>query len=561
MTFLPIADRELRVAARRRMTYRTRQVTVLVALLLTAWTLIIARRWAAPTRMGQDLFHALSVFAFVYCLLAGLRTSDALSEEKREGTLGLLFLTDLKGHDVLLGKLLSHSLHFFYGLLATLPVLSLPMLVGGVTWGNFGRMALVLINTLLFSLVLGLWVSSRSQHGVKALAGTLLIVAFFTGMLPWLGSELKDEMSAPNMHPAFYWPSPGFSFALVMDNVATVRPMKGFWPSVFTVHGLAWFFLVWTAMRIPRAWQDRALDSKAAEWQARMERWSFGSPRLRASQRRHALERNPIVWLDDRYRLQKTAVWMFLLIFATVWLWYFSENPRRWFTAPILIFTGMIWHGVLKIWLALQATRRFAEDRRSGALELLLVTPLSVGEIVRGHCRALIRQFGWPIAAVVIADFLLSWGQHVLLSDAWWASTPWIQTQKRLWLLTCATGIIVFLVDACTISWLGPWLSLKCRSHFHAAFLTIFLILVLPWALVGGTMAIASWLAPRLTIGETVLTILWFSVGIMIDVICLLWARKKILREFRLAAAQQYGSERARDRWTPFRLPKRAVAT
>ena len=51
------------------------------------------------------LFTVLNAIAFIFCLLAGVfLTADCLSEEKREGTLGLLFLTSLKGYDVVLGK-------------------------------------------------------------------------------------------------------------------------------------------------------------------------------------------------------------------------------------------------------------------------------------------------------------------------------------------------------------------------------------------------------------------------------------------------------------------------
>ena len=65
----------------------------------------------------------------IYCLFSGrISTADCLSEEKREGTLGLLFLTDLKGYDVVLGKLAATSVSAFYGLLAALPVLAVPVL-------------------------------------------------------------------------------------------------------------------------------------------------------------------------------------------------------------------------------------------------------------------------------------------------------------------------------------------------------------------------------------------------------------------------------------------------
>ena len=73
----------------------------------------------------------------MYCLLSGVWfTADCLSEEKREGTLGLLFLTDLKGYDVVLGKLVATSLNGLYAVLAAVPILALPLLMGGVAPGE-----------------------------------------------------------------------------------------------------------------------------------------------------------------------------------------------------------------------------------------------------------------------------------------------------------------------------------------------------------------------------------------------------------------------------------------
>src|SRR5206468_835512 len=76
---------------------------------------------------GQQVFAALAYLALAYSLFAGAAlTADCLSSEKREETLGFLFLTDLKGYDVVLGKLVATSLRSIYGLLATFPILSLP---------------------------------------------------------------------------------------------------------------------------------------------------------------------------------------------------------------------------------------------------------------------------------------------------------------------------------------------------------------------------------------------------------------------------------------------------
>jgi hypothetical protein len=47
---------------------------------------------------GNPLFNLLTGYTFALCASAGIfLTADSLSEEKRDGTLGLLFLTDLEG--------------------------------------------------------------------------------------------------------------------------------------------------------------------------------------------------------------------------------------------------------------------------------------------------------------------------------------------------------------------------------------------------------------------------------------------------------------------------------
>src|SRR5213083_2901332 len=132
MTFLPIVGRELRVAARRHNTFSIR-VIVAVAAILIGFFLFFVSLAASAQVVAERIFQGLSGLALLYCLVAGRRwTADCLSGEKREGTLGLLFLTDLKGHDIVFGKLAATSLNAFYGILALFPVMAIPLLVGGV---------------------------------------------------------------------------------------------------------------------------------------------------------------------------------------------------------------------------------------------------------------------------------------------------------------------------------------------------------------------------------------------------------------------------------------------
>src|SRR6185503_3253732 len=121
MTFLPIVGRELRVAARKRSTFWVRVSAAIVALVIGCGFLILAQfRFGFGTAcFGMGLFITLTWLCFIAVLSAGLFfTSDCLSEEKRDGTIGLLLLTDLTGYDPVLGKLLETSLRAFYALLA-----------------------------------------------------------------------------------------------------------------------------------------------------------------------------------------------------------------------------------------------------------------------------------------------------------------------------------------------------------------------------------------------------------------------------------------------------------
>ena len=65
-----------------------------------------------------------------FALLVGVRlTSDCLSAEKREGTLGLLFLTNLKARDIVIAKVFSHGLRSLTMWAATLPIIAVPLLL------------------------------------------------------------------------------------------------------------------------------------------------------------------------------------------------------------------------------------------------------------------------------------------------------------------------------------------------------------------------------------------------------------------------------------------------
>ena len=194
-------------------------------------------------------FAALKWIAFVFASCVGIfLTSDSLSEEKRDGTLGLLFLTDLRGFDVVLGKLMSQSLQAFYGFLAALPILALPIMIGGVTGIEFGRSMLVLCNTLFLSLSIGLLVSSMSREVIKAMNAAFLLTFLFLVLLPWADWGWRDGMNRK-------WTC----VLSIAEPGALFYAAKNLWPQQFWTyiglqHLLAWSFLQVACLIVPRAW-------------------------------------------------------------------------------------------------------------------------------------------------------------------------------------------------------------------------------------------------------------------------------------------------------------------
>src|SRR5436190_8364828 len=143
MTFLPITWRELRVSSRRKGLFRVRRWTALLAMVVSLVSLAAVMTTRRGGNPGNTLFNILTGYAFGLSLLSGVGlTADSLSEERREGTLGLLFLTNTKEYDLVLGKFISNAVTAFYVLLALLPITALPVLLGGVTGAEFWRRAL-----------------------------------------------------------------------------------------------------------------------------------------------------------------------------------------------------------------------------------------------------------------------------------------------------------------------------------------------------------------------------------------------------------------------------------
>lgn len=437
MTFLPIVERELRVRARQRGTYWAR---FLVALLGTTICFL-------ESPYGRNMFESLVTVAFLWCCFAFVLTADVISSERREKTLGLLFLTRVKAPDVLLGKLTSAGLTAFCGLVGVLPVLMLPVLSGGVNGGEVFRTGLVLLNTLFLALASGLWASTRTAGFFRAgrvalgilvviLLGPLAInqLATFGGFIP---------------RNTFGLLSPVVGLLAGRDLAYRASSMP-YWISLLAVQLLAWSFVVWTAVRLRRSLQETTSDEVAV-------------PVARRQQTRITGITAPIGWLVSRQKGIRLMIWVAVgfscLSFVSGYLFPLalgtSAMAIMW---PLHLVQGIVTGGLF----AWAASRFFMEARRTGELELLVTTPLGAETIVSEQWSALWRILRWPLAVLLLpllAQTATMWTSVVMRGNGLW-EIPYTFSM----LFWFANTILEVLV----LSWLGIWYGLISRTQTGA---------------------------------------------------------------------------------------------
>jgi hypothetical protein len=399
------------VQARRSGFYWARAGTALASLVVLGWFLAITGQTSFLT-LGRSIFTILSWVGLVYAMVAGVHaTADCISEEKREGTLGLLFLTDLRTYDVVLGKLSATSMGAAYALLAIVPMISLGLLVGGVTLNEVAQVAAILANTLFFSLSLGVFISTLSRNERQSVfAASVLVFLLTVGPFAVLfaiagfGSFTTFRQSADGIA----WVS--LAYPMLMLHFRTILPF-GFagtaWPDAMLLHHLlGWAFLILSCVILPRFVHDlprqsaRAVrvDDPAAERRKRRDR----------SYRMKLLDKNAFLWLALRERGKPfyagSVAWFVVLFFFGLFGWVGWSFPNLIFDMAINLLLLITLHFTFKLWLASEVCQRLVQDRSAGALELLLSTPLSVREIAQGQAFALRRIFAWPIAVLVLGE-------------------------------------------------------------------------------------------------------------------------------------------------------------
>ncbi|MGH9894405.1 MAG: ABC transporter permease, partial [bacterium] len=143
----------------------------------------ILGRLLATEYMGNFLFQAMALLMMstVILIVPGVTALSIVSERERQ-TLPLLQITQLTPLQLVLGKLSSSISYFLLLLVAVAPVVAIPLLFGGMSFGDvFAALTMMLATAIMLGSA-SIAISSRARSSRGAVAGSYAF-AFVIGFL------------------------------------------------------------------------------------------------------------------------------------------------------------------------------------------------------------------------------------------------------------------------------------------------------------------------------------------------------------------------------------------
>lgn len=542
MISLPIASRELLVTARNPMTYRGRMIAAAVIFIFCGGFSILFS--SMGRRTGADLLGTFSFYILIYCLSATVQaTGDSISREKREGTIGLLFLTPLKSVELVAGKLIAGMLAVYYGLLAGFPMLSLVLLMGGVEGKDLLRLFLATVNAIFFAGCVGLFSSALATNRKLALAGGTWIVLALCVLMPAAATAASfSQQWSWAARPLFALSLPSTIMGSMQMPPGMMKP--GFWLPLVGTHLIAWLFFGLAAYFLPRKWREKPAQGKGMPLRERFRQWSYGKPRFRARRREKLLAKNAFLWLAARERTKPMGPWL-VLIFSTgifSWVAHMSGGTIEGWIIPYVIVNSV----AFKFMLCGSASQKLLEEKENGTLELLLSTPLSVKEIMHGQLRALWLHARGPFLVQVVLQ----------LGAAAWLLGGTSPAANPEWVLVLGVAgfMIFFVVDFFVIGLVGMWGAMIARNARHAPGAVIVRALILP-----GLFVFVVTLVTRLTqsifgwhvaLPDDGLVPLYYAASVVNAVFWIKYVLHKLPESMRQLAFERYSAEPPSTFWS-----------
>jgi ABC-type transport system involved in multi-copper enzyme maturation permease subunit len=336
-------------------------------------------------RIGAAFFIAIAGTQLGLVLLAApAYTAGAICMDRARGILAAMLVTDLSCLEIVMGKLSARLVPVLGHVLATLPILALAMLLGGIDPLTVAGSVLVTVAVALFGCSLALVISIWGNRAHEVMLVTYLTLAVLSLALPlWLWDPADWGLG-----PAPSWLEQTNPFWLAFApylSQSSVSMSSYFWFFVgsvvqcclLTVLGA----LTLRATALPTNERVRRSRSTWLRWP----RFNF------------LLDLNPVLWRE--WHRGASSRWM-----RVVWGLYFGGSlVATWFALSehegarpekiALVNAFQFAIGLLLV--SVSSVTTLFEERVRGSLDILLVTPLLTSDIVSGKWLGSYRVVLW----------------------------------------------------------------------------------------------------------------------------------------------------------------------
>lgn len=437
----PIFQRETATLPRRGRHFISRVIFALMVfgIICTTWLLLAGiqpvQNPGDLARFGVLIFQLIAPFQLIVLMFtAALAGTTAVSHEKDKQTIILLLMTSLNNAEVVLGKIGAGLLTAFNAFFASMPVMFMILLLGGVSVEQVIACSWVTACTLIACATIGATVAFWREKTFQSIAVTALTIAF------WLGfGEIVAAGMIPGIDPTLsVFLSPLRSVMDVTQPIASVAFLPFSVPggnaglagaiilslSILLMLLSVAMLRVWNPSRERRATgmdaqeseptaEPSGLDSSSAGTQNRtVKAWKSRAPRK--------VWNNPVLWREMctwAYGRKVVFVKLAYLLFAVlvgIGLYQTIESgiafetttyqeslvpPTVSLLAPFFVLSLIIINAL--------AVNSITNERDGGALDLLLVTEVTPPSFLLGKiCGVLYVTKEMVIAPLVLCLFL-----------------------------------------------------------------------------------------------------------------------------------------------------------
>lgn len=405
---LTLLSRSIRGDALQEQAHWLRLASVVVLLFVLVAAHLRSSDLAAP---GIEFFRSIAYLGIALISLAGIgHFANAITEEREEGTLGLLLLADISPLAILLGKSTNRVFSTVLIFAAQFPFALLSLTLGGVTVLQILSTFLTLGAYLFLIANMALLASVLARRSSEASALMLLFTTSLLGLIPAVLRSINQLIALGLIVPGGndlarlgWWKS-------FYEQTSVIAEVGRIFEPTYSGHilsrqlllslilGMVCFLMAWLRFRTVVWASDVAEPSR------------FLSPRKR--RRFSFLTNRPwqaaIAWKDYHFvggGLTLLALKLLLFPLGIGLSVYYSAKIQHFTTVPGIQFARDALLLILVVEVLLMSSRFFHTERRLGTLPTLLMLPQSVEKISLSKLWGCLLAIVPTVIALLIVEY------------------------------------------------------------------------------------------------------------------------------------------------------------